>query len=389
MVDVLASPGMIPQSLIGNELAEKVGKESRPFSILSINKTVLKAIRGLSRLRADILHSISHGFFHKKEIAKEFRSLGVRTKLIKVDTLEVSRLFLRILEEYAKHIFDNKLICFMAFEVLAKKFAYSEAKAGTIVRVPCINQSQSLVWEEYYVDQKLMMDGGVPVFGLLPRRISEHAHPILLFKGSSPPNINSLMYKKDAIPTWKADIDRNGVGVSLFESSKDKIVNWLQKAKKSSKKKVLSVGHSLGGAIAQVSSIKFPSLVKEVFVFNAPMVRRELKEIYEKLEDSIKPKIKGFLCHQDIVSKLGGDCLIGKHYEISGFCKHLDHHSDVIMLTTKKFSFQELDVDRINHSTHISLLDALSRQVTIIAHKILLPVLEGMEEVADYCFNLK
>jgi hypothetical protein len=387
MVDLVAPLALASGPEVNMQGAKSLGKVFSSFSEVPISRVISKAVAYLGSLQASVITIISNRFFHKKNKLILVDSLGIRTRLLRENTLSSAKILLKILEEHGNYIVDPTLIRVMAFEIVAKKFAYCPIFKGDQIRLPRINNKEELVWEDYQVDQKMFIGNHIPVFGLLPV-LDDSAPPVIVFKGSSPPNLNSLATKKDAVTTWKADLDKNGVGVSLFTNSKEKVADWLLKARGSSQIKALAIGHSLGGAFAMLTSIKLSSLIKEAIIYNAPMARRQIKEEYDNLADETKPSIFGFFCKEDLVPKIGGSCLVGKHYEISNFCDYLDHHNDVIMLSSKKFSFQEVDVEKVNQTRHIMILGSLTEPATAIAHAVVSPALERLERLALYCFDL-
>lgn len=90
--------------------------------------------------------------------------------------------------------------------------------------------------------------------------------PVVAFRGTVPTKVDTLL----------ADVDPTGIGMSQFNPNKQQIQNQMQAA--ASHGKVISTGHSLGGALAQIAAATFPSLVDRIVTFQAPGVSREMAQ---------------------------------------------------------------------------------------------------------------
>jgi hypothetical protein len=87
--------------------------------------------------------------------------------------------------------------------------------------------------------------------------------PIVAFRGTVPSKIDTLI----------ADIDPRGIGVYQFKPNQELIRGTMEQA--ASRGPVVSTGHSLGGALAQMAAIAWPGLVSRIITFQAPGVERE------------------------------------------------------------------------------------------------------------------
>lgn len=97
--------------------------------------------------------------------------------------------------------------------------------------------------------------------------------PIVCFRGTVPSKVDTLI----------ADVDPSGIGMYQFNPNKQMIEAQMQAA--ASAGKVISAGHSLGGALAQIAAATFPGLVDRIVTFQAPGVSREMaKKIVEHNE---------------------------------------------------------------------------------------------------------
>ncbi|HEX2572673.1 MAG TPA: hypothetical protein VH877_24200 [Polyangia bacterium] len=87
--------------------------------------------------------------------------------------------------------------------------------------------------------------------------------PIVAFRGTVPSKVDTLI----------ADVDPRGIGVYQFKPNQELIRGTMEQA--SSRGPVVSTGHSLGGALAQMAAIAWPDLVSRIITFQAPGVERE------------------------------------------------------------------------------------------------------------------
>lgn len=123
--------------------------------------------------------------------------------------------------------------------------------------------------------------------------------PIVAFRGTVPSKVQTLI----------ADLDPSGIGMYQFNPNRDLITAQMKAA--ATHGEIVSAGHSLGGALAQIAAATFPELVGRVVTFQAPGVSSEIAEKLEKYnaehpDDAIESshhRVKG-----DLVP-LGGEAL--------------------------------------------------------------------------------
>ena len=123
--------------------------------------------------------------------------------------------------------------------------------------------------------------------------------PIVAFRGTVPSKVQTLI----------ADLDPSGIGVYQFNPNRALIQAQMQAA--ATHGKVVSSGHSLGGALAQIAAATFPDLVERIVTFQAPGVSKETAQALEKYnaehpDDAIESshhRVKG-----DLVP-MGGEAL--------------------------------------------------------------------------------
>lgn len=90
--------------------------------------------------------------------------------------------------------------------------------------------------------------------------------PIVAFRGTVPTKIQTVI----------ADLDPSGIGMYQFNPNRALIEGQMRAA--ASHGKVISSGHSLGGALAQIAAATFPDVVGRIVTFQAPGVEREMAQ---------------------------------------------------------------------------------------------------------------
>jgi hypothetical protein len=97
--------------------------------------------------------------------------------------------------------------------------------------------------------------------------------PIVSFRGTVPSKVDTLI----------ADLDPSGIGMYQFNPNRDVIAGQMQAA--AAHGKIISAGHSLGGALAQIAAATFPDLCGSIVTFQAPGVQREVAAALAKYND--------------------------------------------------------------------------------------------------------
>lgn len=97
--------------------------------------------------------------------------------------------------------------------------------------------------------------------------------PIVSFRGTVPSKVDTLI----------ADLDPSGIGMYQFNPNRDIIAGQMQAA--AAHGKIISAGHSLGGALAQIAAATFPDLCGSIVTFQAPGVQREVAAALAKYND--------------------------------------------------------------------------------------------------------
>ena len=88
--------------------------------------------------------------------------------------------------------------------------------------------------------------------------------PIVAFRGTVPSKIQTVI----------ADLDPSGIGMYQFNPNRALIDG--QMAAAASHGQVVSSGHSLGGALAQIAAASFPDRVQRIVTFQAPGISKDL-----------------------------------------------------------------------------------------------------------------
>lgn len=94
--------------------------------------------------------------------------------------------------------------------------------------------------------------------------------PIVAFRGTVPSKIQTII----------ADLDPKGIGMYQFNPNRALIDGQIAAA--ASHGQIISSGHSLGGALAQIAAATFPDRVQRIVTFQAPGISKELVAALEK-----------------------------------------------------------------------------------------------------------
>lgn len=98
---------------------------------------------------------------------------------------------------------------------------------------------------------------------------------VIAFRGSNSPvelTIHGLKIIQDGVQDWLSNLDAHPRNPG--ESQYIKNVTEIRKVINRIQGPVTVIGHSLGGALAQISAAHFPDKIKEVVTFQAPGVRK-------------------------------------------------------------------------------------------------------------------
>jgi len=178
-----------------------------------------------------------------------------------------------------------------AYEVLAKELAY-------VFDNPAFSQqvSSSLALAGYKIDQSFIDTAtGFQAVGLTS--LTPEKPPVLVFRGTD-----------EAIDD-AANSDPNGIGVNQFTANKAAIGAWLTKVGTATVKPDI-VGHSLGGALAQLTAAAFTSAIGNVVTFNSPGVNTATATQFQQAGGGSK-NVTHYIVQGDLVSLAGQSFIPG------------------------------------------------------------------------------
>jgi Domain of unknown function (DUF4157)/Lipase (class 3) len=147
---------------------------------------------------------------------------------------------------------------------------------------------------------------GLAAFRLIPFNRKD-APAVLAFRGTEP-----------ALPDILTDAESKGAGATPFDALKIQIGLALLKLKGSGGKTVVT-GHSLGGALAQLATAAYPSLVDELVTFNSPGVSKEAAQKFAAGSKGAGPEVTQYVTRGDIVSTAGEARLPGRTVMLEGY----------------------------------------------------------------------
>lgn len=161
-----------------------------------------------------------------------------------------------LLRTLNEEIEDPDALLFATGEVLVKVLAYRELEKGREIPLSTFDREGKVRLVTYEVDEVFDLWHGMPAFGLLPKTKGEAA-PILLFRGTD--------FALNSIKSWSSlvsDLDRHGVGVTVFQSARPLLHQWLEKAASfGSKARVF--GYSLGATFTLYTLLYEQDLLNE------------------------------------------------------------------------------------------------------------------------------
>lgn len=179
------------------------------------------------------------------------------------------------------------------YEVLAKRIVYGHDDPQFQAQVQAFLQQSG-----YSIDQ--VFDNpttGLHAISLVP--IQPGKPPVLVFRGIDGPNDDATA------------ADPRGIGLTQFEGNRDQINNWLGQANQRFGILPDLVGHSLGGALAQISAATFTNQFRELVTFNSPGITRAIANQFLANGGSSK-KATHYIVSGDLVSLFGAAFLEGK-----------------------------------------------------------------------------
>jgi serralysin len=250
-----------------------------------------------------------------------------------------------------------------AYEVLAKELAY-------VFDNPALEQqvSTGLALAGYKIDEKFIdATTGFQAVGLTS--LTPSKPPVLVFRGTN-----------EAIDD-AANSDSNGVGANQFAANKAAIDAWLTKVGTATVKPDI-VGHSLGGALAQLTAAEFTNKIGNVTTFNSPGVNTATATKFQQAGGDPQ-KVTHYIVQGDLVS-LAGQSFIPGSVILQAFTdpainpiEVLDKHNVPKLLTTPPAGYkqtalttQQLSDPTFNFNTDSDYAEFLA------AYKVVQPKIE-------------
>ncbi len=209
--------------------------------------------------------------------------------------IDLAQSLLKILFESGA---DGDYLEIAVAEALTKVLAYRDLKEGQRVHIP-IDCGDRINYEPFIVDKVFDIWRGMPAFGLVPERAGISS--ILLFRGTD--------FSLDSERGWASllsDLDIAGPGLSAFRHAQDEISEWLKKVIPMGKK-AISMGFSLGGALAAYTYIYENASLSDrgSIAMCSPGVGEKVLEDWRSLPDQRKKGFISYVYTGDVVSKVG------------------------------------------------------------------------------------
>jgi serralysin len=214
-----------------------------------------------------------------------------------------------------------------AYEVLAKELAYVFNNPASSAQV-----SSALALAGYKIDETFIdTTTGFQAVGLTS--LTPNKPPVLVIRGTD-----------EAIDDV-ANSDPNGIGANQFAANKAAIGAWLTKVGTATVKPDI-VGHSLGGALAQLTATEFTNAIGNVVTFNSPGVTTATATQFQQASGGSK-NVTHYIVQGDLVS-LAGQSFIPGSVILQSFTdpainpiKALDKHNIPQLLTTPPAGYKQ------------------------------------------------
>jgi serralysin len=221
------------------------------------------------------------------------------------------------------------------YEIAAKEIAYVFDNPQFVQSV-----SEFLRSTDYKIDQTFNdFETGFQAFGLIAT--SCRKPPVLVIRGTNEPIDD------------RANHDPNYIGLNQFDANRDEIAAWLTQTGEEPD----IIGHSLGGAIAQIVATKLIDCVGEVVTFNAPGTSHAIADQF-RCNGGASKTVTHYIVDGDIVS-LAGECFIAGKVFFQSFTDpaidpltNLKKHQKIGRLLSSPppgFTQTEISVKALNH----------------------------------------
>ncbi|NJR49812.1 MAG: DUF2974 domain-containing protein [Leptolyngbyaceae cyanobacterium CSU_1_3] len=179
------------------------------------------------------------------------------------------------------------------YEILAKEMAYIFGNREFDQPVNEFLKTTGYTLNQSFNDPNT----GFQAFGLISN--ASNKPPVLAFRGTS-----------EAIDDI-ANNDLKGIGFSQFAANRNVIAAWLTNTAQATHCKPDLVGHSLGGAIAQIAATKLIDSIGEVVTFSSPGTSRAIAAQFLQ-NGGMHKTVTHYIVDGDIVSLAGEAFIAGK-----------------------------------------------------------------------------
>lgn len=186
------------------------------------------------------------------------------------------------------------------YEALAKSIVFLNQKPNAQNEV-----SRFLDTNAYYID-RIFDDPETGFYAIGFGSSDPQKPPVLVFRGT------------DFIDGEGIFSDSQDIGLPEFEKNKDNIQNWLTQigqdtGKNPSKLLPDVIGHSWGGAVAQIVATEYPSITGDIFTFNSPGVSASTFNTFRRNLSRVGNKnVNHYIVSGDFVTLFGEAFLPGK-----------------------------------------------------------------------------
>lgn len=191
-------------------------------------------------------------------------------------------------------------------EAITKRIAYldpQEVEGG-------VDRSEKTQWALDFLDSKglevstVLNDPstGFNAYGISSKDKKEQK---LVFTGSND--------EKD----WEQNKHDSEVGRTQFEANRKQIKDFLVRSLKESGRKAQVTGHSLGGALAQITVSEFPELISAATIYNSASITKDTAKKFAAAQEEGKAPIVTMYYHAaDPVPGLKGEAIINGDLQV-------------------------------------------------------------------------
>ncbi|MBD1829432.1 calcium-binding protein [Microcoleus vaginatus GB1-A2] len=230
------------------------------------------------------------------------------------------------------------------YEALAKSIVFLNEKPNAQNEV-----LRFLDTNRYYID-RIFDDPESGFYAIGFGSYDAQQPPVLVFRGT------------DFIDGEAIFSDSPDIGLPEFETNKDNIRNWLTEigqdtGKNPSKLLPDVVGHSWGGAVAQIVATEYTSITGDIFTFNSPGVSRNTFNTFRRnLSRAGNKNVTHYIVSGDFVSLFGEAFIPGKVFiqsftdpSINPLTVLAKHRSENLLTTPPAGFFQrQISVEQLN-----------------------------------------